>query len=104
LVSDTFEEVQYASSRYLENLWTFIRLLQQELPRVRFILAGRTPLSGVDVRRLDLPDLEESAANGFLRQRGIAPEAAAAVVKQVGRNPLSLRLAAAVLESEKAGK
>jgi hypothetical protein len=100
LVLDTFEEVQYASSRSIHNLWDFLGVLRKQIPRARLVIAGRAPLSGVSFQQLDLPDLEESAARGFLEQRGIPPDVAESVVKQVGCNPLSLRLAAAVLKND----
>ena len=107
LVMDTFEEVEYRSPQELIGLWQMLGAVQQGYPWLRVIISGRR-VSNVVVNRssatqLDLPPLNREASEQLLHKLGVNdPKIAAAVANQVGGNPLTLRLAARVLESEQA--
>lgn len=106
LVLDTFEEVQHRSDVYVGELMKFLDELGHAVPRLRTILSGRADVPGIHVdSKLPLPDFDSAAAVGFLLQRGVTdPVVANAIVKQVGGNPLTLHLAAAVAAGEGATK
>lgn len=102
LVLDTFEEVQHRSDVYVGELMKFLDELGHAVPRLRTILSGRAEVPGIHVdSKLPLTDFDNAAAVGFLLQRGVVdPDIANAIVKQVGGNPLTLHLAAAVAAGE----
>ncbi|MFP2904607.1 hypothetical protein ACLESD_06030 [Pyxidicoccus sp. 3LFB2] len=106
LVLDTFEEVQYRSSPQLVRAALFLKEMRLASPKVRVVISGRAPLPNLKVngrspRSLALTELDEPAAMEVLLSHGIeSPELAGELVKQVGRNPLSLKLAAAVAKRE----
>ncbi|HEX8409759.1 MAG TPA: ATP-binding protein, partial [Thermoanaerobaculia bacterium] len=106
LVLDTFEEVQHRSDVYVGELMKFLDELGHAVPRLRTILSGRAEVPGIHVdSKLPLPDFDNAAAVGFLQQRGVTDSVVAnAIVKQVGGNPLTLHLAAAVAAGEGATK
>lgn len=108
LVFDTFEEVQYRDRESLAPFWRMLERVQQAYPPLRVIICGRAAVGGVDamadspvklreevLRELDLPDRVS-----LLVKLGVPPELAPAVGEQVGGNPLTLRLAARVVEAE----
>lgn len=101
-VLDTFEEVQYRGDVVVASLCRFLETLQAAVPRLRIVAAGRVELSvpNFPVTRLTLGDFDADAAKSFLAARGVANERTVrAILKHVGRNPLSLSLAAKVVES-----
>jgi len=104
LVLDTFEEVQYRSTAFVEGVFDFLDALQQRLPMLRTVLAGRAPvkLDKYSVNELKLPPFDPLAARAFLRKEfrleGIVDDALAVIVAdQVGGSPLSLKLAARLI-------
>ena len=105
-VLDTFEEVQYRSETRVERLWEWLADLQDLIPTLRTVVSGRAPVhdlrvNGRRAEELELGDLDDAAAIGFLEARGVTrPGLAAAIVRQVGGSPLSLTLAAEVLRRE----
>jgi hypothetical protein len=104
VVLDTFEEVQYRSRDYVEELRAMLDELQQMIPRLRTVLAGRAPVTSLPIEELLLGDFDQEAAQGFLATRGVSdPALARQIYRQVGGNPLSLSLAASLLEQEPAG-
>lgn len=104
LVLDTFEEAQYRSRHSIEELWKFLNELQGVVPRLRTVLAGRAPVTEFKTQNLSLGNLDEEATRGFLNYYGVSDqELTQKVFRQIGGNPLSLRLAASVLERETAG-
>lgn len=96
VVLDTFEELQYYNSEYLDSLFLFLEFLQQQIPSLRPVLSGRSPLQAkYPVHELFLEGLDPEGALRLLMDRGI-PNAAIAeqIIEVVGRSPLSLWLAA----------
>jgi tetratricopeptide (TPR) repeat protein len=108
LVLDTFEEVQKRSER-AERLWRFLGNLQRMFPRLRLIIAGRAPVPNLKLndrapRNMELGPFDVAAATAILEKFGVQdPETRAAIFRQVGGNPLSLRLAAQVYREGGAG-
>jgi tetratricopeptide (TPR) repeat protein len=100
LVLDTFEEVQYRSSEFVAQLWLLFDALQRRLPTLRMVLAGRAPVEGHKTEDLELGALDDAAAIAFLRAQGIANPASERIVARFGGNPLTLRLAADVVQQE----
>jgi hypothetical protein len=99
LVLDTFEEVQHRSSVYVRELMKFLDMLASAVPRLRTVLSGRAVVPDIKLdRTIALADFDAEAALAFLTKEspGIDAPLARAIIKQVGGNPLTLRLAAAV--------
>lgn len=95
MVLDTFEEIQYKGAEYVQQIYKFIVRLREIHPRFRFIAAGRAPVIELDIIRLELSNLDNEAAAGYLARIGITdPSDARRIVAQIGGNPLTLRLAA----------
>lgn len=106
LFLDTFEEVQYRSSPQMRRAAEFLTVLQRAYPTLRVVISSRShaPLLKVHghlPEELPLPDLDPEAAQGFLLAQGVTdPEVARQLADQVGRNPLSLKLAVEVAYAE----
>ncbi|WP_320688728.1 AAA family ATPase [Gemmata algarum] len=116
-VLDTFEEVQHRSWEFVQNVWTFLALLKQEIPSARPIVigrappaqrpivAGRTPVSLLPTHKppIHLQHLDRATAVHTLERLGASPGVAEFVVGTLGSPilPLDLRLAAVVLDREK---
>ncbi|HKQ12510.1 MAG TPA: AAA family ATPase [Steroidobacteraceae bacterium] len=109
VVLDTFEEVQYGGEAQALPLFDLLQAMQKEWPFLRVLVSGRLPiqsltLNGVKPVPLELEGVDEPAAVAILDRAGVAPELARTLIKQVGRVPLSLRLAAAVVAKQGAAK
>jgi len=101
LVLDTFEEVQYRSHQYIQQLWEALDELQSIVPRLRTVFSGRALLKDFKTQELELKDLDPAAAKGFLTSSRIEPESLVdVIVKRIGGNPLSLRLAVQIFHNE----
>jgi hypothetical protein len=106
LILDTFEEVQYRDRESLAGFWRMLATIRQNFPLFRVIIAGRGSIAemGVDKDMLEEQPLLELSGNDrvtLLQRLGVTDDAVAeAVAKQVGGNPLSLRLAANVIKSD----
>ncbi len=104
VVFDTFEEVQYRGEHRALPLWKMLTELQRRWPFLRVVLSGRSPadtlrLAGTPPEPLGLSELESGAAVRLLKIKGVTDEAVArAIVQQVGGVPLSLILAASLVE------
>ena len=104
-VIDTFEEVQYLSQDFVNEIWEFLDELAMRIPGLRPVVAGRAALTAprvgkksIELQELPLPPFDDKAAMDYLTLQGVADSRlAAAIVKQVKGNPLSLKLAAAVV-------
>jgi hypothetical protein len=109
LVLDTFEEVQYGGEARAYPLWDMLASLQSTWPFIRVLISGRAPvetlrLAGQEPEKFELTGLDPDAALAILKAAGVEDEAIArALVKQVGRVPLSLLLAASLAHREHAG-
>lgn len=105
-VLDTFEEVQYRSSAFVEAVFSLLALLQHAVPRLRVVVVGRAPVSldKYPTENRLLGPLNSADAEEYLRARGLDRKLAEAVADQVGGNPLSLRLALEVIQKEGASR
>jgi cellulose synthase operon protein C len=100
-VLDTFEEAQKRGSVAVSSLCAFLDILQEAVPRLRIVFAGRVPLSVDDfpTRPRPLGDFDDAAAHAFLERRGVrSPQLIRTIIKRVGKSPLSLLLAATVVQ------
>jgi tetratricopeptide (TPR) repeat protein len=110
IVMDTFEEVQKRGIEMAGVLWRFLAHLQQEFPRVRVIVSGRAPVPQLATSfgtplPLTLTEFDESSAISYLMSREVPDyDSARALYRQVGGNPLNLKLAAHIASREKTGK
>jgi cellulose synthase operon protein C len=107
LVLDTFEEVQFRSSAFAEEVLDFLDALQARVPRLRTVLAGRGELrtDRYKVKLVPIGDFDDQAAISFLAGQGIRDtEIGTKIFQQVGGSPLVLRLAADVARLENVGR
>jgi hypothetical protein len=105
-ILDTFEEVQYRSSAFVDEVFDFLESLQKRIPTLRAVLSGRAPIESKRFKTEGLPIsvFDAEIAQGFLESHGITdPELAKLVATQVGGSPLTLKLAVEVLRREEAG-
>jgi hypothetical protein len=102
VVLDTFEEVQKRGVETAGILWAFLSYLQRHFPKVRIVVSGRAQVPELVVnsqtaREIALKEFDESSAISLLMQSGVSDfNLCKALYKQVGGNPLSLKLAAQV--------
>jgi hypothetical protein len=100
-VIDTFEEVQYRSRSIAREVAEFLNELRQRLPRLRTVIAGRNPTSDFEVMALELGELDEEASQGLLGRLGVeSSNLQNRLARLLHGNPLSLRLAAAILKAD----
>jgi cellulose synthase operon protein C len=100
-VLDTFEEVQYLGSEYVENIYALLSQLRDVGPPIATVLATRAPLIQPDTELLSINELDREAALGFVAAHGISDATLALeIVTRIGGNPLSLSLAANVVRIE----
>lgn len=100
-VLDTFEEAQRRGNVIISSLGRFLETLQQAVPRLRIVIAGRVPVSmdGFPTDPRPLGDFDEDAARLFLSKRGVqSPELVRTIIKRIGKSPLSLLLAAMAVQ------
>ena len=101
LVLDTFEEILYRSSEFVTAIGLFINELCSAYGKARTVIGSRAPIKQFRSQEISLTALDEKAAIGFLRHRGIPDDALAKTIySQLGGNPLTLRLAADVVRTE----
>ncbi|RVI11975.1 serine protease [Sinorhizobium meliloti] len=105
VIFDTLEEVQYATPDAMPLLVDLIGRLQGMVPSLRPILAGRVEIEDVHLDQLPLQPLPKAAAEALLGNH-LPPTLASKselierMIRVVGGNPLSLRLAADMLRRE----
>jgi cellulose synthase operon protein C len=100
-VLDTFEEVQYLGSEYVENVYALLSQLRRIGLPIATIFATRTPLVRPNTEILSINELDLDAALGYVAAHGISdPVLAKEIVARIGGNPLSLSLAATVVRAE----
>jgi ribosomal protein S15 len=98
LAIDTFERAQYQGPEVLDELWRMFDELGQEMQNFRVVLSGRAPVEQPS-RAVAVRAFDQEAAHGYLASV-LDPEFSAnpadidALITLVGGNPLSLRLAA----------
>ncbi|MES0133607.1 serine protease [Mesorhizobium sp. M0016] len=105
VIFDTLEEVQYATPDAMPSLVDLVGRLQGMVPPLRPILAGRVEIEDAHLDQLPLQPLPKAAAEALLGNH--LPPALARkselierMIRVVGGNPLSLRLAADMLRRE----
>ena len=106
LVLDTYEEIQMRGLDHELRLWTLIDAVQKTFPTLRTVVCGRalverTPTRDVAMRLLPLGDFGVEIAEVFLAKLRVDDRAVARrIYRQVGGNPLNLKLAAEVYRTE----
>ena len=105
IVIDTFEEVRYRSAARLLPFWRLVWYLLDFSEHVRIIISGRPPVQNPGERspaqRLPLTELSREASVDLLRDDvDLDPETLDRLARQIGGNPLNLRLAARVISGE----
>ncbi|HEV2514149.1 MAG TPA: hypothetical protein VGV07_02775 [Devosia sp.] len=104
LVLDTFEEVVFRTDEDLEGLWRMLTRIQVGFPALRVIISGRSPprpfsVGGRAPHTLPLGDLNEADADTMLERLGVKDRPVRqGIIRQVGRSPLTLKLAARAAE------
>jgi tetratricopeptide (TPR) repeat protein len=94
-VLDSFEEVHRGNDVRMRQFFEFLQQWSAVIPRLRCVLAGRSRPTQFKTQTLELAGFDEPSAIGYLASRGIDdPEASRLIYREVGGNPLNLRLAA----------
>src|SRR5262249_39683448 len=75
LILDSFEEVQYRNEARAQALWEVLRRIDGRKKEVRTVISGRAPVrslmwNGVPATELEVGELDDPAANAFLKARG----------------------------------
>lgn len=109
MVIDTFEEVQYRTPARLQGFWGLVAQLLALAPQLRIVIAGRAPLAEPGLSpaplRLLLNELSHDAAVDLLsRETGQDSQSLRGLARQIGGNPLNLRLAARVIAGDQHGR
>ncbi|MBI2689355.1 MAG: hypothetical protein HYX27_23870 [Acidobacteria bacterium] len=101
LAFDTFEEVVTRNRLAISQIFRLVDLLQSIYPALRPVICGRAldQSFGEDMakafQRLEIKEFDQGAATSYLLKQGVAPpDVAAALARQLGGSPLSLKLAA----------
>ena len=108
LVVDTFEEAQYLGKEILHIIWNLLAALQQAAPNVRTIVAGRVMISDFPVLERKLSEFSQAEANQLLvnylsiliKDKKQLKKIIQDIINTVGLNPLSLRLAAKIVQDQ----
>jgi WD40 repeat protein len=105
LVLDAFEEVQRRDVSYERELVGFLDLLEERIPGLRVILAGRVPVRVGEPLGFELRDLTDDEARALLELltagTDVDPAEFGGALAVAGRNPLSVRLAGDILRRAK---
>jgi hypothetical protein len=106
IVLDTFEQVQYRGERQALPLWRLLGKVQQSSPFIRIVISGRAPVTTLLLAdKLPQPfpvgELDDESAVAFVMASGVSSrETAQALIRAVGGVPLSLKLAATLVNKE----
>ncbi len=94
-VLDTFEEVQRRSNEYARGVTLLTGRLSVMIPRLRVVIAGRSPLDDGTylTGQLPLEAFDRESAVAYLRNSGLDPASAELVAERTRGNPLTLTLA-----------
>lgn len=105
VILDSFEEAQYrASSSEILNLFRFIDEVAATFPQLRLFIVGRNDLKYLEqrIQHLELGPFDESAALAYLLATGLDDATfARELYREVGGNPLTLKLAARYVSEER---
>lgn len=100
VILDTFEEVQYKGQQYVKVLKAFLKRLRNQYPLLRTIIAGRAPVPQIDSYSIELGNLDREAAEGYLERIGVTDSLLSrSIARQLGGNPLTLKLAAELVKN-----
>jgi hypothetical protein len=99
LVFDTFERVQAMGAAAIQSVASVVTAVRQWWPRTRVIVSGRAPVpEWLGATHLHLGALDPAYADLVLAALGVKDAALAIrLVRELGTNPLTLRLAAEVV-------
>jgi hypothetical protein len=101
IVLDTFEEVQWRSEEHVAAVWNLLDQLKLYVPRFCPIVVGRAPVANRSIEAMELTGLDNEAAIGYLRKRGVSDSALAIqIVRSIGGSPMNLQLAADLVVRE----
>ncbi|HTE18208.1 MAG TPA: hypothetical protein VK689_07485, partial [Armatimonadota bacterium] len=106
LVLDTYEEVQRRGLSHEIRLWDLVEAIQRKFETLRVLVAGRAhleriPTSNTPTESMRLDEFDIESGMGFLLHLGVTDSAVAKeLYRQVGGNPLSLKLAAEIYRRE----
>lgn len=101
MVLDTFEEVQWRSEEHVTAVWNLLGQLNQYVPQFFPIVVGRAPVANRSIEAMELAGLDNEAAIGYLRKRGVSDSALATqIFKSIGGSPMNLQLAADLVVRE----
>lgn len=109
LILDSFEEVQYRNEARAQAFWEVLRRTGGREKELRTVISGRAPVrsltwNGVPATELEVGELDDPAANAFLKARGFKdPAERIAIIRVVGRMPLSLVLVATLFTTKGGG-
>lgn len=109
VVLDTFEEVQYRGEERAFPLWGVLSDLQDRWPFLRVVVAGRAPVDSLRLAdrpplQIELGDLDDEAADAFLRAQGIAHRRVRQeLISTFGRLPLTLKLISSLASRTEGG-
>jgi hypothetical protein len=103
LVLDSFEEVQYRNEARAFRLWEVLQQMGAGHRHLRVVISGRAPVHSLHLnnerpKELSVRELDVAAARSFLRAKGVVDAQADSIIRLVGGSPLSLLLAATLLE------
>lgn len=103
VVFDTFEQVQVRGRHAVERVRGLLDALCAAVPYVRIVISGRAAVvPWADAEELQLEDLDDRSADQVLAALGIDDAKLRRKVRsRVGTSPLSLRLAADALKSDR---
>jgi hypothetical protein len=106
-ILDTLEQAQRQGETAMTQLWAFLDELQGTVTGLRVVFAGRASIEGHVIEDLELKDLDDTYALTFLTQQTkdlrVSQRFLRSVMRQIGHNPLSLKLAAELLRREGQG-
>lgn len=109
VVLDTFEEVQYRGEERAFPFWGVLSDLQDRWPFLRVVVAGRAPVDSLRLGdrpplQIELGDLDDKAADAFLRAQGIAHRRVRReLISTFGRLPLTLKLISSLADRTEGG-
>ena len=108
LIVDTFEEAQFLGNEVVREVWNLLVSMQRVAPNLRIVVSGRALIKEFPVRELLLKDFSEVEALEFLTnafkddKNGSTGSKAIfkTILNLVGFNPMSLRLASAIVREQ----
>jgi adenylate kinase family enzyme len=101
IVLDTFEEVQYKGSEFVNAVLDFSEMLVENFPLTRIVISGRSPVDKKRLYELEVGNLDIEAAIQFVIKNGVSNDLIAKnIAKELGGNPLTLKLATNIIKEQ----